>query len=200
MSDIHSPAPTGRMVGYARVSTKSQKLDMQIVALKSAGCEVIFTDQGVSGKATKRKGLSAAISSLCMGDTLVVHKIDRLGRNTAHLARLRDQLEAKGVAFRSISQGMDITSASGKLVYSIFAAFAEFESNLNGERTRGGLQVRKAKGVKLGRRLKLSTKEVQTAQKMLSGGAIPIATAASALDVSPSTLRRAIKRKESEAA
>ena len=95
---------------------------------------------------------------------------------------------------------MDITSASGKLVYSIFAAFAEFESNLNGERTRGGLQVRKAKGVKLGRRLKLSPKEVQTAQKMLSGGAIPITAAASALDVSPSTLRRAIKRQESEAA
>lgn len=196
MRKINSPASYGRKIGYARVSTKAQKLDLQISALKEAGCDVIFSDHGVSGRIAKRKGLSEALGTLQAGDTLVVYKIDRLGRSVLHLARLAQQLEHKGAGFQSISQGMNITSASGRLVFYIFAAFAEFESHINGERTKGGMEASKAKGAKFGRHLKLSDADVEKAQRMLERGAVSLGTVAGAFDVSPSTLRRAIKRVE----
>ena len=190
-----------RRIGYARVSTKRQDLTVQEKALYKAGCTVIYADHGVSGRITRRKGLSAALSALRPNDIFVVQRIDRLGRDMQHLARIMALLERKDVELLSLSQNVDINTASGKLVFHIFSAFAEFESNLNGERTRGGLQVRRQSGKKLGRKSKLSMKAVDTALRMLDSGGNPVSAVASVLGVSESTLRRAIKkRRESEAA
>jgi len=183
-------ASKGRKIGYARVSTSSQNLKQQIVALRAAGCHDLFIDRGVSGKSAKRKGLRNAMNALGEGDTLVVHKLDRLGRSVLLLAKLLSQFEAKGATFQSLNLTMDTTTASGKLVYFIFAAFAEFESNLNGERTKGGMKIRKADGVHVSRPPKLSIEDAQTAHDMLNDPDISLTTATCLFNVSPSTLKR----------
>jgi len=194
-----NPAPA-RRVGYMRVSTKRQTLGLQKAALRDAGCDVIYADHGISGKVVRRKGLSRALAALRPDDTLVVHRIDRLGRDMQHLARILSMLEDKKARFHSLSQSVDVGSASGKLVFYIFAAFAEFESHINGERTKGGMRASKAKGAKLGRNIKLTDQDVVSARKMLKNGSVSYAIVADILDVSTSTLRRALKRRESEAA
>jgi DNA invertase Pin-like site-specific DNA recombinase len=138
------------LIGYARVSTADQKLDLQRDALTSAGCGQIFTDTA-SGAKTARPGLVAALHACRAGDTLVVWKLDRLGRSLPHLVETVRELVARGVGFQSLQESLDTTTSGGKLIFHIFASLAEFERDLIRERTQAGLAAARARGRKGGR-------------------------------------------------
>ena len=138
------------LVGYARVSTQDQNLDLQRDALEKAGCERLFTEQ-ISGASTERPGLAEALAFLRPGDTLVVWKLDRLGRSLKHLIETVQQLQVKGIGFKSLQENIDTTTSGGKLVFHIFAALAEFERDIIRERTQAGLMAARARGRKGGR-------------------------------------------------
>lgn len=143
-----------RLIGYARVSTNDQDLALQLDALKHAGCERrwIFTDK-ISGAKSERKGFDKCIAELREGDTLVVWRIDRLGRSLSHLVETVTGLRKRGVGFRSLQEGMiDTTSASGELVFGIFSVLAQFERRLIQERTKAGLDAARSRGRMGGRR------------------------------------------------
>jgi DNA invertase Pin-like site-specific DNA recombinase len=106
--------------GYARVSTDEQNLNLQLDALENAGCESIFRDEGISGAATTRPGLNEALSTLKEGDVLTVWKLDRLGRSLSHLITVIEELQVKGVGFKSLSESIDTTTSGGKLIFHIF--------------------------------------------------------------------------------
>jgi DNA invertase Pin-like site-specific DNA recombinase len=131
----------GRSVGYARVSTDDQNLDLQINALRSAGCDVIFQDQGLSGLALRRPGLEETLSSLSAGDVLVVWRLDRLGRSLLDLLGTIERLHVRKVGFRSLTETIDTTNATGRLMFQIMGALAEFERSLIAERTKAGLNA-----------------------------------------------------------
>lgn len=143
------------LVGYARISTVDQNPDLQIQALKAAGCERVFIDEGYSGSKTQRPGLKKALKRLNEGDSLIVWRLDRLGRSMRHLIELTSHLDANGVEFRSLSDAIDTSTAGGKLYFHMMGAFAEFERNLISERTKAGMAAAKARGVKLGRPKKM---------------------------------------------
>lgn len=136
----------GRKIGYVRVSDRDQTEALQINALKAAGCDAIYGDHGVSGVVTKRRGLEEVLNRLEEGDTLVVWKLDRLGRSTIHLLQLLSDLRDRGVDFQAITQGIDTTTAVGRMVYGQLAVFAEYERNLISERTKAGMAAAKARG------------------------------------------------------
>lgn len=138
-------------IGYARVSTDDQNLDLQRDALDSAGCERLFTDT-ISGAKADRPGLASAIAFARPGDVLVVWRLDRLGRSLPDLVRLIGELDAAGIGFESLTEKIDATTAAGRLVFHVFAALAEFERNLIRERTHAGLAAARARGRKGGRR------------------------------------------------
>jgi DNA invertase Pin-like site-specific DNA recombinase len=141
-------------IGYARVSKLEQNLNLQRDALKAAGCGKIVEDK-VSGSKVTRDGLERVREMLRPGDTLVVWRLDRLGRSLKHLIELMGELEGQGIGFQSTTEAIDTTTPGGKLVFHIFAALAEFERNLIRERTHAGLEAARARGRKGGRRPKL---------------------------------------------
>jgi DNA invertase Pin-like site-specific DNA recombinase len=143
------------LVGYARVSTEDQLFDLQVDALKNKGCEKIFTDKR-SGADDNRQGLKNAIDFCREGDTLVVYKLDRLGRGLRHLIETVEGLGNRGVHFISLDNNIDTTQATGKLLFHLVACFAEFERCLIKERTKAGLQSAKARGKILGRQIKIT--------------------------------------------
>ena len=126
-------------IGYARVSTQEQNLDLQTDALTAAGCEKLFTDEGVSGVIKARSGLDSAIEAVGEGDTLIVWKLDRLGRSLGFLIELIDKLGKKNAGFVALQDGIDTTTSGGKLVFHIMGALAEFERDLISERTTAGM-------------------------------------------------------------
>lgn len=128
------------LIGYARVSTTDQKLEPQVDALKAAGCETVFEDV-ISGAKTERPGLNEALAFLREGDTLVVWKLDRLGRSMKHLVETVAELGDRGVGFRSLTEGVDTTTTGGTLVFHLFGALAQFERDLIVERTQAGLKA-----------------------------------------------------------
>ena len=138
------------LIGYARVSTSDQRLDLQQDALRGAGCERIFTDS-VSGAKTERLGLTAVLDACRAGDILVVWKLDRLGRSLAHLVATVEDLAGRSVGFRSLQEQLDTTTAGGKLIFHLFASLAEFERDLIRERTHAGLTAARARGRNGGR-------------------------------------------------
>ncbi len=140
----------GMLIGYARVSTLEQNLDLQKDALDKAGCQQTFEDKD-SGAKTERPGLAKALEALRPGDTLVVWKLDRLGRSLKHLVETVQQLETKGIGFQSLQESLDTTTSGGKLVFHVFAALAEFERDLIRERTQAGLAAARARGRQGGR-------------------------------------------------
>lgn len=148
-------------VGYARISTVEQNLDLQIDALQAAGCDRIYRDEGLSGAKTRRPGLDKALNVLKQDDVLVVWRLDRLGRSMRHLIELTSVLESKGVGFQSLSDAIDTSTAGGRLYFHLIGAFAEFERNLISERTKAGMAAAKARGVKMGRPKKLSSEHKQ---------------------------------------
>lgn len=139
---------TGRLLGYARVSRDDQNLELQITALNAAGCleELIFTDK-ISGAKSVRPGLEQCLEKIKSGDTLLVWRLDRLGRSISHLIKLIESLRQSGISFKSICDGaIDTTTASGELIFNIFSSLAQFERRLIQERTRAGLSAARARG------------------------------------------------------
>src|SRR3954470_24131529 len=154
------------LIGYARVSTTDQTLDLQKDALTKADCGKIFTDT-VSGSTTERKGLDQALTKLRAGDTLTVWRLDRLGRSLPHLIETITSLESQGICFKSLTENIDTTTSGGKLIFHIFGALAEFERNLISERTIAGLESARARGRKGGRpKLDPTHKKAQLARSL----------------------------------
>jgi len=178
-------------IGYARVSTDDQNLDLQQQALAAAGCTEIFTDQ-VSGTASRRLGLESALTRCEAGDVLVVWRLDRLGRSLSHLIEVIQQLGKREVGFVSLSENIDTTTAGGRLVFHLMGAIAEFERALIVERTRAGVEAAKKRGKHLGRPIALNNAQVRHARALIEGGESPGSVAGS-LGVSRSTLYRALK-------
>lgn len=138
------------LIGYVRVSTDDQNLNFQCDALKAAGCERVFEDQGGSGAARERPGLDSALVALSSGDVLVVWKLDRLGRSLPHLVEILAVLGKRDIGFRSLSEAIDTGSAGGRLVFHFMAALAEFEWALIVERTTAGIKAAKDRGERAG--------------------------------------------------
>ena len=177
------------LVGYARVSTQDQTLDLQKDALEGAGCERVFTDT-ISGSKAERPGLDQALHFLRPGDTLVVWRLDRLGRSLQHLIQTVGALQDRGIGFRSITESIDTTSSGGKLIFHIFGALAEFERELIRERTRAGLDAARARGRRGGRPRSLDARKVAMARALHADQSNSIEDICTTLRVSRSTLYR----------
>lgn len=180
-------------IGYARVSTLDQNLDLQRDALRSAGCERIIEDLGQSGAEKSRVGLMEAIELAGQGDTLVVWRLDRLGRSLVDLIAILSQLAERGAEFHSLTEAIDTNSSGGRLVFHMMGALAEFERNLISERTRAGMAAAKRSGKQIGRPRALSDKQIQEAKTLLTEGKQPFNSVASAFGVHPKTLKRTLK-------
>lgn len=182
-------------VGYARVSTHEQTLALQRDALQQAGCERIFTDtiSGAKWTVQERVGLTAALAFLRSGDTLVVWKLDRLGRSLKHLIETMTVLQERGIGFKSLTEQIDTTSSGGKLIFHVFGALAEFERDLIRERTQAGLQAARARGRHGGRPRRLDAKQLQLLQALYADKRNSVADIMRTLKISKSTLYRYVK-------
>lgn len=180
------------LVGYARVSTEDQNVDLQMDALKAAGCGQTYTDQ-VSGAAAAKEGLSQAMAYLREGDTLVVWKLDRLGRTVKGLVELVDLLKTRGIQFQSVTDGIDTSTPAGRFFFHMMAALAEMERDLIRERTNAGLAAARARGRLGGRKPKLDASKLDAAHKLLAAK-VEVGAVAKTLGVSRTTLYRALSK------
>ena len=180
------------IIGYARVSTEDQNLDLQLDALKKAGCEKIFQDK-ISGVKEERDGLSRALEVIRPGDTLVVWKLDRLGRSLQHLISVINKLKDQGIYFRSIQESLDTSSSAGKLIFHIFGALAEFERDIIRERTMAGLAAARARGRVGGRPKSLNSEKVRLAKTLMKNNSHSVRDICEILGVSKATLYRYVK-------
>ncbi|PRX09505.1 UNVERIFIED_ORG: DNA invertase Pin-like site-specific DNA recombinase [Martelella mediterranea] len=176
-------------IGYARVSTEDQNMNLQIDALRAAGCAHIFTDFGVSGKGFDRPGLTEALDAVSAGSSLVVWRLDRLGRSLPKLIELVDNLGQRGAEFQSLTEHIDTSSSGGRLVFHIIGALAEFERSLISERTKAGMAAARARGQHVGRRPALTPGDVADARRAVAQGRSTMEIAGD-LGVSQRTLRR----------
>ncbi len=180
------------LIGYARVSTAEQDLALQIDALQAVGTIRVFEDRGVSGAKAERPGLTAALSFLRDGDTLVVWKLDRLGRSMTHLLHTVTDLESRGVGFRSLTENVDTTTPTGRLVFHIFGALGEFERDLIRERTNAGLTAAAARGRKGGRPVAATPEKIARARQLIASG-LTVREAAARVKIGKSALYSALK-------
>jgi len=176
-------------LGYARISTFDQHLELQEDALTKAGCEKIFRDTA-SGSIDSRKGLAEVIEFARNGDTLVVWKLDRLGRSLKHLIETVNLLNNRGVGLVSLQEKIDTATPGGKLIFHVFGALAEFERELIQERTNAGLKAARARGRLGGRPPKLTPKQIEMARRLLNDSSVSIAEICKTLQISRSTLYR----------
>lgn len=177
------------LIGYARVSTSDQNVALQLDALQGAGVDHVFEDCGVSGAKADRSGLSKALAFLRDNDTLVVWKLDRLGRSMTHLLSVVADLEGRGVGFRSLTEAID--TPSGKLIFHIFGALGQFERDLIRERTGAGLRAAAARGRKGGRPVAATPEKVTRARALIAGG-FTVREAAARVKVGKSALYAAL--------
>ncbi|MBN3556747.1 recombinase family protein [Sphingomonas yabuuchiae] len=177
-------------IGYARVSTEDQKLDLQIQALQQAGCKYIFTDHGQSGTNFKRDGLHEAVRALNPGDTLIVWRLDRLGRSLSGLVALMENLGKRDIHFKSMTENIDTASSGGKLMFHLMAALAEFERSIISERTKAGLAAARTGGRQLGRPRMLSSQQIDEAQHAMKQRDWSLKQMADRFGVSTRTLKR----------
>lgn len=184
-------------IGYARVSTLEQNVTPQIDQLKEAGCERIFRDKA-SGAKTERPGLQEALDFLREGDSLVVWRLDRLGRSLKHLLETVSMLEERGVGFRSLQESIDTTTSGGRLIFHIFGALAEFERNLIRERTMAGLRAARARGRVGGRPRKLDSKKTELAFRLYDEKKYTIKEICQILEISRPTLYSYLARREKQ--
>src|SRR3954454_12675966 len=179
------------LIGYARVSTQDQKPELQLDALRSAGCARLFEDRGVSGAKAERPGLAQALAHVREGDTLVIWKLDRLGRSLAHLIETVNDLERRGVGLRSLTEQIDTTTSGGRLIFHVFGALGQFERDLIRERTRAGLTAAAARGRKGGRK-PVVTAEVLRKARVLTAQGLNVREAAARLKVGKTALYEAL--------
>lgn len=180
--------PQSMLIGYARVSTTDQNLDLQLKALKKAGCKKILEDKA-TGARSDRPGLVKALDVLREGDTLVVWKLDRLGRSVKQLVDLVGDLHSQGIQFKSLTDSIDTATPSGRFFFHVMASLAEMERELIAERTRAGLEAARQRGRKGGRRRKMTDSKLKSARELLAGGT-PAADVARDLGISVPTLYR----------
>ena len=180
-------------IGYARVSSGEQNLDLQRDALGAAGCGMVFEDEGVSGTARRRPGLDQALAAIGPGNTLVTWRLDRLGRSLPHLIELVAGLQDRGCGFASLNEAIDTTSAGGKLVFHIMGALAEFERALIVERTRAGMASARVRGRHLGRPRALTGAQLAKAAGEIAADRETVASMAALFGVNRSTLWRALR-------
>lgn len=176
------------LIGYARVSTQDQNLDLQTEALTKVGCKKIYNDK-ISGSRAERPGLTKALEMLREGDTLVVWKLDRLGRSVKNLVDLVGELHQQGIQFKSLTDAIDTGTPSGRFFFHVMASLAEMERELTVERTRAGLEVARQLGRKGGRRRQMTESKIESAKKLLANG-VPPRDVATNLGVSVPTLYR----------
>lgn len=184
---MHRKGVAMAVIGYARISTHEQTLDLQRDAMHAADVSTIYEDQ-MSGKSADRPELLQCLKALREGDTLVVWRLDRLGRNLQDLIRIVNDLEIRGIKFRSLKESIDTSGPAGKLIFHMFAALAEFERELIRERTLAGLDAARARGRKGGRPHKLSRKQQEQALKMMRAKVMAITEIAQHFGISRSTL------------
>src|SRR5688572_1900899 len=188
------------LIGYARVSKNEQNLDLQRDALLKAGCteKNIYTDK-ITGLKQDRKGLEQALSHLREGDTFVVWRLDRLGRSLKHLIETITALQSQGIGFKSLTENIDTSTATGQLVFHIFGALAEFERNLIKERTIAGLDAARSRGRRGGRpNLKTSASKVTLAKKLYADRSNSVDEICKTLRISKATLYRYVKKRIEE--
>lgn len=180
------------LIGYARVSTAEQNPDLQVDALRQAGCERIYTDHA-SGAKENRPELDRMLDALRPGDTVVVWRLDRLGRSMRHLIDMVNGFHDNDVDFRSLCEHMDTTTAEGRLIFNLFGSFAQFERDLIRERTRAGLAAARARGRSGGRKPKLTEAQKEEIRRLHADGTLSIPRIAELFGVSVSTANRAIR-------
>lgn len=180
-------------IGYARCSTNEQNLSLQLDALSAAGCERIYQDEGVSGAQIERQGLNHCLAETRAGDTLVVWKLDRLGRSLSFLIDFMDRCGKQNIGFYSLTDGIDTSTTGGKLVFHIIGALAEFERSLIAERTKAGMDAARRRGKHIGRPPALSDDQIAHARHAIESGDESISGMASILKVGRNTLSRALK-------
>ncbi|GAB3621149.1 recombinase family protein [Glutamicibacter endophyticus] len=191
----------GNIIGYARVSTAKQaaqgtSLESQEEALRDAGAFKIFIDRGVSGAKAKRPALDEMLDYLRPGDTVLVTRLDRLGRSMRHLVELVNELKDKGINFRSLQEGIDTGNINGQLVFNIFASLAEFERGLIMERTAKGLHSARERGKLGGRPPKHDAEKIALVKKLHDAGELTPKQIANTAEVSVSTMYRLLKKAE----
>ncbi len=179
----------GDLLGYARVSTSEQDASLQLDALKDAGCLKVFTDKA-SGTLDRRPQLGRLLDQLRPGDTVVVWRLDRLGRSLKHLIQLIEDLADKGVGFKSLTEGMDTTTSGGRLIFSIFGALAEFERALIRERTMAGLAAARARGRVGGRPPVMTADKIKVARQLYEAKDLTVEEIAKTIGVSRKTVYR----------
>src|SRR6184192_4590780 len=184
-------------IGYARVSTQDQTLNLQKDALEKLGCNKIFTDTS-SGTKAERNGLEEALEYVREGDTLVVWRLDRLGRSLKHLIETVATLDNRKIGFKSLTENIDTTTSGGKLIFHIFGALAEFERDLIRERTQAGLMAARARGRKGGQPKALTPKQAAIAQHLYDDKTNTIADICKTLNISRATLYRYIQTEKKE--
>lgn len=184
-------------LGYARVSTRDQKLDLQIDALENAGCEKIFSDV-ISGASKERPNLNAMLEQCRAGDTIVIYKLDRLGRSLIHLVNLVNKLMENGVHLQSLTDNIDTSTSQGKLMFNVFASLAEFERDLIRERTQAGLNAARARG-RFGGRPKGLSKEAEAisyaAVALYREGKLSVQQISNRLGISKMTLYKYLRHR-----
>lgn len=178
-------------IGYARVSTEDQNLDLQREELRAAGCARIYEEK-LSGASRNRPVLRAALRSLRRDDTLVVWKLDRLGRSLQDLLGILTTLEQRGVGFCSLSDNFDTNTPTGRLLFQVTGAFAEFERVLISERTKAGMQAARSRGRQIGRPRRLSAEQIEYARFLKSSERLSVAAIARRMDVGKTTVWRAM--------
>lgn len=184
---------TGELVGYVRVSTDGQRLDLQEDAMKAAGVVKVFSDHGVSGTKAERPGLKAALDYVRPGDTLVVYSLSRVARNTKNLLTLVEQLDARGVKLRSITEGIDTSGPMGMALLTIMGAINTLERDIISERSKAGVAAARARGMKVGRKPSLTAKQHKVVRSLYDSKRLTIAEIAEQLDVSPATIYRSLR-------
>ena len=191
----YMPNFEGRIIGYARVSTEEQHLDLQLDALERAECDVIYKDQGVSAVAKQRNGFEAALSELNDGDILVIWKMDRAFRSLRHALDVLEEFENRNIQFRSLTDQIDTTTPMGKCMYQVRNAFAELERNLISERTKAGMEAARKRGAVIGRPRKLTDDDLDAAQAKINVGST-INSIAKELGVAGKTLSHNLKKRD----
>lgn len=182
-----------RNIGYGRVSTVEQNLDLQVSALRAAGCDRILTDDGYSGSDFSRPGLTKLLRTLRSGDILTVWRLDRLGRSLFELLKLIRDLNERGVQFRSLSENLDTNTSAGRLLLHVLASMAEFERSLISERTRAGMAAARARGSRIGRRPAMTQEQRREARLALADGSATVDVIAERHGIHPRTLLRTLK-------